>query len=232
VKANHSTLNPAGGSSAERAWPSPVALRPLVMAAAPLALLAAMLLHHPHGIDGGSWLAAVEAGPGRFYAAHLLMLVAMALFVPAVVVLGALVRRRRPAEASAATVLTLLGMLAIAVLVGLDFVAWQVARGAIEQSDALMLLEATATSPGVMAPLAVLLPGLVLGPAVFALALYRERIVAGWRAALIPLGFAGVLAGIPLTPVAIVAAASLVVALGGLGLAVTSGESESLEVAT
>jgi hypothetical protein len=188
------------------------------MVAAPLALLSAMVVHPAHAADGGSWLAAAEAGPARFYAAHLLILVAVALFVPVTLALADLVRPRRPAAATLGSALTLLGLLAVAVLVGMDFVAWQVARSTIEADQALALLHGALTSPGVVAPLTVLLPGLVLGPALLAIALHRERIVPAWRAALIPLGLAGAFGGLPIAPVAIVGAATLVMSLGGLGL--------------
>jgi hypothetical protein len=189
------------------------------MIAAPLALLAATLLHRAHGMDGASWFGAAEAGPGRFYAAHLLILVAVALFAPAALTLADLLRPTRPAAARTGALLSVLGLLAIAVLIGMDLVAWQLVRSAIDSGEALALLESTTASPGVVAPLAVLLPGLIAGPALLALGLYRERAMPAWRAGLIPLGLAGSFAGLPLTPVAVAGTGLLVVALGGFGLA-------------
>lgn len=194
------------------------ALGASAMIAAPLVLLAAAAINQEHGATAASWFAAAESGPGRFYAAHLLLLLAVVLLVPAVLGLAGLLKEQRPRIAALGSGLTVLGLLGLAVMVGMDLVVWQAARSSLASQEAVALLARVQSSPGVTVPVGMLLAGLGVGPALLGLALYRQRLVSRWRAWLIPVGLTGGTLGFPFAPFRVALASCLVVSVGGLGL--------------
>jgi hypothetical protein len=187
----------------------------LALIAAPLLILAAMIIHEPHGTDAASWLESAEAGRTRFYLAHLLFLAAAVALVPVALGLADLVVERERTLARLGCGLTLLGIAGLCLLVGMDLFLWQlVADPAMESREALRAVERVTASVGINAPIAVLLAGLPTGFALLALGLYRTQAAKLWSALASALAVPVTFGGLPLGWLSIVGA---VVATAGMG---------------
>jgi hypothetical protein len=187
----------------------------LAMIVAPLLILAAMVIHHPHGVDAASWLESAEAGRTRFYVAHLLFLATAAALVPVALGLADLIPERERTLARLGRGLALLGIAGLCVLVGMDLFLWQlVADPSMQSEDVIRAVERVTASVGINAPIAVLAAGLPSGFAALALGLYRTRAVPRWSALAIALA-------VPITfgvlPLGWLAIAGAVVATAGMG---------------
>ena len=201
----------------------------LAMIAAPLLILAAMIIHTPHGADAASWLESAEAGRTRFYLAHLLFLATAVALVPVALGLADLVVERERTLARLGRGLALLGIAGLCVLVGMDLFLWQlVADPAMESRDALRAVERVTTSVGINAPIAVLLAGLPLGFALLALGLYRTHATRLWSALAIALAVPVTFGGLPLGWLAIVGAVVATAGMGSVGWPLLRGSAGSV----
>jgi hypothetical protein len=200
-----------------------------MLAAAPVAVVAEVLHPQFHPTDAAQQVAAVAAGTGRHYAAHVLVLAFLALTVPVVAGLLHLLRPARPRLAAAAIGAFVPGLVALAAIVGIELALWQMAQPARDRMEMVALATAVNESAGIVAlvlvallfPLAWLLLGI---------GLYAARVVPGWAAALVgsalPLAFVVELGGLPkLATVGLnVAYAVGLVALGWTVLRRSDGE--------
>lgn len=198
----------------------PGRLAGLAMVLAPLVFVSAELLHARLDRDAGTYLDRIAMNPDRWYAAHMLVLLGLALVVPALAATVQLFRGRSPRLASASVVLLLPAVVALAALVGMELVAWQLAQSTITRSELITVWENTAEN-GAIAPLvgiALLLPVAWL---LAGIGLYRARVLPRWSAALIGVaqlvGFAGELSGAPKW-VAVAAQLAFAAGLAPLGL--------------
>ena len=199
------------------------------MIAAPLLILAAMIIHEPHGTDAASWLESTEAGRTRFYLAHLLFLATAVALMPVALGLADLVVERERTLARLGCGLAFLGIAGLCVLVGMDLFLWQlVADPAMESRDALGAVERVTASVGINAPIAVLVAGLPLGFAVLALALYRTHSVPSWSALGIALAVPLTFGSLPLGWLAIVGAVVATAAMGSVGWPLLTGSASSV----
>jgi hypothetical protein len=184
------------------------------MVAAPLVIVVAELLHARFELDAAEQLAAVAENPGRWYAAHLLVLVGLALAVPAFLGLARLVRPRRPVLAHVGLLLFVPGLVALAAAAGMELVLWQMAQPEAARAEMVALAERVNESPGLVPIFGVLL-FFPLAWLVIGIGLYVARSAPTWAAALIavsqPLGFGVELAG---GPKALAVAAQVLFALG------------------
>ena len=172
----------------------------VAMIVAPIVFVIAELLHGHFERDAAKQLDVIAQNTDRWYAAHILVLAGLMLALPAFVGLAHLVRQGRPALANLGQVLLVPGTIALAALVGMELVAWQMAQSGVDRAEMVLLWENTAENAGI-APLvlaAVLFPvaWLLLG-----LALFLARLAPTWIAALVGLaqlvGFVGELSGGP-----------------------------------
>lgn len=180
----------------------------------PPVFVLAELLHARLQTDPAKQLAAVADNTGRWYAAHALILVALALTVPAFLGLVHLLGRGRAALGHLSLVAFVAGLVPLAAIVGMELVLWQMAQPGANRDEMVALAERINENAGIVPvflaallfPLAWLLAGI---------GLYRARTVPAWTAVLIavsqPIGFAGELAGGP-KPLAVLA--QIVFALG------------------
>ena len=173
------------------------------LVAAPLLLLAANVVHPSHGLDAESWLSSAAAGQTRFYAGHVLFLAAAAALILAVLGLVYTLRESRSALAWIGGGLTALGALGLTGLVSLDFVVWQMAGLPADRPEMLALLEKITASAAIFDVFYGLAAGLVAGPALVVLALYRVGAVPAWTLMLVSAGLAGALAAVTIQPIAI-----------------------------
>ena len=187
------------------------ALTATALLAGPVVLLAAAALHPAHGYDASGWLAAAEAGTGRFYIAHVLFIAAAVLWVPTVLAVGCIVAPTHRALALSGSGFGALGAVTLALLGGQDLIVWQLAKSSIDHANRLALLEHVSSVPGAVAPVvALMILGGGVGPVLLALGLHRARATSAWTAALIPLGLVTWAAALPVAPVAVLGSACTV----------------------
>src|SRR5215218_8332985 len=184
------------------------------MLVAPPVLVVAEVLHARFETDAAKQLTAVADNTGRWYAAHALILISLALAVPAFLGLVHLLGRGRAALGHLGLVAFVPGLVALTAIVGIELVLWQMAQPNANRDDMVALAERLNDSAGIVAlflvallfPLAWLLVGI---------GLYRARTVPAWAAVLIalsqPIGFVGELAG---GPTALAVSAQIAFALG------------------
>ena len=170
------------------------------MIVAPLVFVIAEMLHAKLQTEAAKQLIAVADNTGRWYAAHVLILISLALTVPAFFGLVHLLGRGRAAFGHLGLVVFVPGVVALAAIVGMELVLWQMAQPNANRDEMVALAERVNESAGTAVvflvalffPLAWLLVGI---------GLYLARTVPRWAAVLIalaqPIGFVSELAGGP-----------------------------------
>ena len=156
-------------------------------ALAPAALLASMLVHPGEGDDG--LIASVAAEPGRIQAAALLVFACALLFVPAMIGIAHVVRRRGVVLVHLGVALTLIGAIGHAVFAGFQIVLAGTITSGVDPAELEVLVEEVPNAGFVVVLLTFLLgfmPGLLL----VAAALWRSKVVAAW----VPLGLVAIVA--------------------------------------
>ena len=119
----------------------------------------------------------------RWYVAHLLALISIALMVPAVLGLMHMLREREVAFGHVGGGLAMLGLLAFAGIVGMELVLWQMAAGQWRhRCRRVALLERSEQHRWIVIPFAFVSFGFSLGMACLAAGLYRARAVQSWMA--------------------------------------------------
>ena len=142
---------------------------------APLALFVGTLVHPGLDTDAAAQLAIIDGAPGRWYATHLLGLVAMVLFVPGVVALGDLVSRSEPRWGRAGGALALAGVIGFTGIVTLfGFVAGEMAAQG-DRAQMADLFHGLNTEPAVAGPIRGLAFAFPAGIACLAVGLHRAR---------------------------------------------------------
>ena len=188
------------------------------MMAAPLLLLVGVVLHPEAKDDAAEQIAVIAANQDQWLAAHLIILAAIVLFVPAVLGLMHMLREREVAFGHVGGGLALLGLLAVTGVIAIELVAWQMAQSG-DLAAMASVYDDVMNGAATMVPFYLLPICSVLGLMALALGLYRAHAVASWMAVSIAAG--ALLWGIGFAaaslPIAIVAAAFLLVGLGSLG---------------
>jgi hypothetical protein len=168
----------------------------MCMVFAPLLLLAGAIVHPELKTDVGAQLAVIADNLDQWFAAHLLILIAVALAVPAVLGLMHMLREREVAYGHLGGGLGVLGLLAITGIVTMDgFVGWQAAVGDADRAQMTALFERLNDTAGVVAPFFIVSFAFALGMLVLAIGLYRARAVQSWMAAFIAIGAAALAVG-------------------------------------
>jgi hypothetical protein len=186
--------------------------------ASPATLLLAAILHPPHSASAESWLAAASTGGPRFYLAHLLFLAGAVAIIPASWGMAELLARVGVHRGRSAAILTTLGALGLANLVGMDFLVWRMAHTAPDRSELLVLLRDAANNPAVIGPASALLALLVVGTTMFAIELRRADLIGGLAAALLGTG-PTLYFVLPVKPVSIAGAGFLLFGLAAVARA-------------
>jgi hypothetical protein len=192
------------------------------MTAAPLFALVGFIIHPAAHSNESAQLSVVSAHMDAWYVSHLLLFVSVVLAVPAALGLMHMLRERAPELGHLGGGLALMGLIAIAALIGMDMVTWQMGVGPHAQMAAL--LHRVDHTTGIVIPFFV--GALLFGAGYLALGLglYRTRVTASWFAACLMIG--GVVFDVSLLatsiPLAIVGAAFIVVGQGAIGRMVWS----------
>jgi len=188
----------------------------------PILILVAEVLHQPLANHTAGRFAAALAYHDRMYAAHLLLLVAMGLAVPAFLGLVHLLYPARPALADVSFVVFVAGLIGITAFIAMEFDTWQAAVPQADATEMIAFLQRVYTSSGILA----ISVGALLFPLAWLLAgigLYRANTLPRWQASLIAAGllvsFGAELAGAP-KAVYIAADVAFVLGLAPLGVRV------------
>ena len=143
------------------------------LAAAPLLTLVASLVQAaPTGHDTASELTSIAAHPTRYQLAGFLGFASVALFVPGLLGLAALVRARRPRWALTGLVMSVTGLLALTSLMGSGPVSQALAQ-APDRPAAVAVTDVYEGLPLTTAWVLLMMVGWLLGPLVLGLGLWR-----------------------------------------------------------
>src|SRR5918992_2357264 len=162
----------------------------MCMIGAPLLLLVGVIVHPESKSDVGAQLAVIADNMDAWYAAHLIVAIALVLAVPAVLGLMHMLREREVAYGHIGGGLAIVGLLATTAIVAIEgFVGWQ--AGAATGSDAAAmtaLFERVTETTGVVLPVFVMSYAFTVGVLFLAAGLYRARAVQSWTAAMLGIG--------------------------------------------
>ena len=198
------------------------------MVLAPLLLLVAMVIHPESDTSEAAQVAVIADNLDAWYLAHLLVLVAIMLAVPAVLGLMHMLRERQVALGHVGGGLGLVGLVAFTCIVAIDgFVGWQMGAAG-DRAEMVALLERLYDTAGVTIPTFFMSFAFTLGMLCLVLGLYRARAIQSWMAAFIAVGVLvlAVAGTAAIGWMAIVGAAFLFVGLGSVGRMVLSETDE------
>ncbi|MFL5867255.1 MAG: hypothetical protein ACJ766_09175 [Thermoleophilaceae bacterium] len=197
----------------------------------PLVLLVGLVIHPESKTSEGAQLAVIADHLDQWYVAHLLILISIALAVPAVLGLMHMLRERQVAFGHVGGGLGLLGLLALTGLVTMDgFVGWQAAAGG-NRAAMTSLFHSLHHTTGVVIPFFVVSFALSLGLICLAIGLYRAHAVQWWMALFLAVAAVCFAIANPaaLNWLAIVGGAFLFVGLGSVGRMVMAESDEDWE---
>lgn len=159
----------------------------MCMVAAPLLLLVGMIIHPERKSDVGDQLAVIAGEMDAWFAAHLIVALALVFAVPAVLGLMHMLREREVAFGHVGGGLAMLGLLATTGVVAIDgFVGWQAA--AQPSGEMTALFERVTETTGIVVPFFVMSLAFAAGLLFLAAGLYRARAVQSWTAAMLAAG--------------------------------------------
>jgi hypothetical protein len=136
-------------------------------------------------------LAIVAGHPESWYAAHLLLFIGVAMTVPAVTALGALLRPRRPTLAAAGVAIAGSAAVCFAGLLTVGFVVGQMASPSAERAEMTALFVRLFHSPGFVLPFEVVPFMFAVGMTLLAEGLRRAGIISGPSAVFLAAGATG-----------------------------------------
>ena len=202
----------------------------MCMIGAPLLLLVGMVIHPERKSDVGDQLAVIADNMDAWYAAHLIVLVALVLAVPAVLGLMHMLREREVAFGHVGGGLALVGILATTGVVAIDgFVGWQAAES--PSPEMVALFERVTETTGIVIPFFVMSLGFAVGMLFLAAGLYRARAVQSWTSAMLGVGSIALAVGnmMPSDVLSILGSAILLVGFFQVGRMVLSESDEAWE---
>jgi hypothetical protein len=151
--------------------------------AAPITLLLGALVHPQGKDDVAAHLAVVGDNPDRYYATHAILLAGLALFLPAILGLMHLLRRRATAFGHLGGGLAMIGLLGATAVVAVDGIAVsQMGQPQASAEEMAALLDRIKESAGLRAIAVVGALAFVLGILLLAYGLWRSGAVQPWMA--------------------------------------------------
>lgn len=204
----------------------------ICMIAAPLLLLAGMVVHPERETDAAGQLAIVAGDMDQWFTAHLLLLGSIVLAVPALLGLMHMLREREVSYGHLGGGLGLLGLIAIAGVVAIDgFVGWQMAAADADRGAMVALYERLNETAGVVIPFFGMSFAFALGLLILAVGLYRAHAVQSWTAVFLAIGSVLLAIGTPSGSdvLDIVGSAFLFVGLASIGRLVLAESDEEWE---
>lgn len=148
----------------------------LCLIVAPAVLLIGAALHPQIERDGAGHLAVVAENPDRYYAAHAILLVGIALFLPAILGLMHLLRPRATAFGHLGTGLAMVGLFGAAAIVAVDGIAvTQMAQPEANAEEMAALVDRIKESAGLRAIAVVSAMSWAIGMLLLAYGLWHAR---------------------------------------------------------
>jgi hypothetical protein len=199
----------------------------LAMVLAPLVLLVGTILHPSVPADAAGEIGAVASGPGRWTAAHLLLLCSVVIGLPAVLGLMHMLRERRAAFGHLGGALALMGLLAFVGVLAIELVLGQMA-GMGSRPAMIALLTRIDSAAAITAPFLFGTFLFGLGMVVLGLGVYEARVAKWWQALAVAVAGVALVISVPMasTALAIGGAVILLVGQGSIGMTVL-GESDA-----
>jgi Domain of unknown function (DUF4386) len=148
----------------------------LCLIGAPATLFAGTVVHPGLRESAAAQLALIADNPDQWYLNHILGVVSMTLFIPALVALVHLVRDREPGLAYAGAALGVVGTIGFTGVMAIyGFVAWQIAMSP-DQARMAELFERINEAPGVAIPFRLMPLAFVAGMVCLAIGLHRAGV--------------------------------------------------------
>jgi hypothetical protein len=142
--------------------------------AAPVVLFAGAIAHPQSEDEAAAHLAVVAEDPNRYYAAHAVLLVGLALLLPAILALGHLLSERATALGHVGGAVAIIGLLGATALVAVDGIAiTQMGQPNANPNEMAALLDRIKESAGFRAIAVVGAVSMLTGVLLLALGLWR-----------------------------------------------------------
>ena len=202
----------------------------MCMIVAPLLLLVGEVLHPERKTDVGDQLAVVAAHQDAWYAAHLIELIAIVLFLPVILGLMHMMREREPRLSLVGGGLALVGLMATTALVAIEgLVGWQAA--AANSPEMTALFERITETTGIVVPVFVMSFALTLGILLVMWALVRSHALPTWVGGCVALAAVCMAVAGPMASgiFSVLGASLLVVGLGTIGRMVATESDKDWE---
>lgn len=199
------------------------------MILAPALILVVEITHPEEDSDEAQLLAEISANTGRQYWAHVVALIALALFLPVILGLMHMLKARRPAIGHVGAGIALFGVVSLAAVVGTEVVVWQAAKAPEADTAAMAALLGRLNESGGTLLFYLFALAFPLGLLVLGIGLYRARAAAAWEAALVAVPVAvGLVSEIAYGPriISIVTTILLLLGLGSIGRRVLTQSDE------
>jgi hypothetical protein len=188
----------------------------------PLVLLAATIIHPPHGVrvtSGSEYYDAAHDHTTQFYIAHTLFFFSGVTLIPAVIGLNRLVRRTHPKAALWGLVLSAMGFVGWGAFDGQDFMTY--IAGSEKNLDTTMMqtyVDDALANTEVTVPTGLVFLILVIGLIVTCVGLHRAGILHLGLALLLPIGIVGILSFLEYPPLLIASGLCVCASVGTVGV--------------
>jgi hypothetical protein len=194
----------------------------IFMIVGPLILLAATIIHPPHGIRvtaGGEYYGAAHDHSTQFYIAHTLFFFGGVTLLPAVIGLTRLVRRSQPKLALWGLVLSAMGFVGWGAFDGQDFMTYIAgSESNLDTTTMQTYIDDALANTAVLIPTSIVFTLLVIGLVVTGVGLHRAGILHFGLALLLPIGVVGIMSFLEYPPLLIASGLCVCASVGTVGV--------------
>jgi hypothetical protein len=194
----------------------------IFMIVGPLIVLAATIIHPPHGIRvtaGGEYYGAAHDHTTQFYIAHTLFFLGGVTLLPAVIGLTRLVRRSQPKLALWGLVLSAMGFVGWGAFDGQDFMTYIAgSEKNLDTNTMQTYIDDALANTAVTIPTGIVFTLLVIGLLVTCVGLHRAGILNFFLALLLPIGVVGILSFLEYPPLLIASGLCVCASIGTVGV--------------
>jgi hypothetical protein len=194
----------------------------IYMILGPLIVLAATIIHPPHGVrvtSGSEYYGAALNHTTQFYIAHTCFFLGGVFMLPAVIGLTRLVRRSHPKAAFWGLVLSAMGFVGWGAFDGMDFMTYVAgSEKNLDTNTMQTYIDDALANTAVTIPTGTVFLLLVTGLVVTCVGLHRAGILNFFLALLLPIGVVGILSFLEYPPLLIASGLCLCASLGTVGV--------------
>jgi|SRR5215218_1757789 hypothetical protein len=193
----------------------------ILMIFAPLVVLAACIIHPPHGAENGAeYYRAAHDHSTQFYIAHTLFFFGAVFMLLAVVGLARLLQQHsHPKAAFWGGLLSLMGFIGWGALDGMDYMTYVAGSSSnLDTNTMQTYVDDALANTAIVVPVTVVFFLLIAGLCVIAVGLHRAAIIPLWLGLLMPLGIFGVISTLEYPPLLIGSGLLLLASFGTVGV--------------